>query len=96
MNALFALQHATTITFSPVFNTGEISNKCNIFRGTGAFLKGKRVSSIMKIRCVLTQILSSVQRFLFNPLNAELNPICKLLALLRAHHILHVSGVRVK
>jgi len=31
----------------------------------------------------------------FNPLNAELNPICHLLALLRAHHILHVSRIRV-
>jgi len=30
----------------------------------------------------------------FNPLKTELNPICHLLALL-AHHILHVSGVRV-
>ena len=29
-----------------------------------------------------------------NPLNAELNPICHLLALLGAHHILHVSRVR--
>ena len=33
---------------------------------------------------------------LTNPLNAELNPICHLLALLGAHHILHVSGIRVK
>ena len=32
----------------------------------------------------------------FNPLNAELNPICHLLALLEAHHILHVSSTRVK
>ena len=32
----------------------------------------------------------------FNPLNAELNPICHLLALVGAHHILHVSRVRVK
>jgi hypothetical protein len=31
----------------------------------------------------------------FNLLNAELNPICHLLALLGAHHILHVSRVRV-
>ena len=31
-----------------------------------------------------------------NPLNAELNPICHLLALLGAHHILHVSWIRVK
>jgi len=32
---------------------------------------------------------------IFNPLNAKLNPICHLLALLGAHHIIHVSGVRV-
>ena len=32
----------------------------------------------------------------FNPLNPELNPICYLLALLGAHHFLHVSRVRVK
>jgi hypothetical protein len=32
----------------------------------------------------------------FNPLNAQLNPICHLLALLGDHHILHVSGLRVK
>jgi len=30
------------------------------------------------------------------PLNSELNPICHLLALLGAHHILHVSRIRVK
>ena len=32
----------------------------------------------------------------FNPLNPELNPICYLLALLGAHHFLHVSRMRVK
>jgi len=31
----------------------------------------------------------------FNPLNAELNPIRHFLALLGAHHILHVSRIRV-
>ena len=31
-----------------------------------------------------------------NLLNAELNPPCHLLALLGAHHILHVSRIRVK
>ena len=31
-----------------------------------------------------------------NPLNPELNPICYLLALLEAHHFLHVSRIRVK
>ena len=33
---------------------------------------------------------------LINPLNAELNPICHLLALLGAHHIFHVRRIRVK
>ena len=31
-----------------------------------------------------------------NPLKPELNPICYLLALLGAHHSLHVSRIRVK
>ena len=31
-----------------------------------------------------------------NPLNAELDPICYLLALLGPHHFLHVSRIRVK
>jgi len=32
----------------------------------------------------------------FNPLKAELNPICYLLALLGAHYFLHVSSIRDK
>jgi hypothetical protein len=35
-------------------------------------------------------------RWFFNPLNAELNPIYHLLALLGAHHIFHVSELSVK
>jgi hypothetical protein len=34
-------------------------------------------------------------RCAINPLNAELNPVCHLLAMLGAHHILHVSWIRV-
>ena len=30
-----------------------------------------------------------------NPLNAKLNPTCHLLALLGAHHIFHISVLRV-
>jgi hypothetical protein len=33
---------------------------------------------------------------MFNPINTQLNSICHLLALLGAHHILHVSRIRVK
>jgi len=32
----------------------------------------------------------------FNPLNTKLNPSCHFLALLGAHHILHISRIRVK
>jgi hypothetical protein len=46
--------------------------------------------------------LSCVQRAIsysgvkiFNSSNAELNPICYLLPLLGAHHILHVSRIRL-
>jgi hypothetical protein len=31
-----------------------------------------------------------------NPLKAELNPICHLRALLRAHHIFHINRLRIK
>jgi len=34
--------------------------------------------------------------YLVNPLKPELNPICYLLALLGAHHFLHVIRIRVK
>jgi len=38
-----------------------------------------------------------IHRFLdINPLNAEVNPICHLLALLGAHPILHISRIKVK
>jgi len=37
-----------------------------------------------------------IGRTVLNPLKAELNPICYLLALLGAHHFLHVSRIRVK
>jgi len=37
-----------------------------------------------------------IGRTVLNPLNAELNPICHLLVLLGAHHILHVSRIRIK
>jgi len=51
--------------------------------------------------CVLEDISASNgikqhgQDVILNPLNAELNPIYHLLALLGVHHIFHVSGLRV-
>jgi hypothetical protein len=63
MNAFLALQHATTVTFSLFLAPGKLVTSGTVFRG--AFLRGNTFSSIMKIRYVLSQILSSVQRFLF-------------------------------
>jgi len=37
-----------------------------------------------------------IGRAVLNALNAELNPICHLLALLGAHRILHINKIRVK
>ena len=42
-----------------------------------------------------TQYSRNMENYV-NPLNPELNPICYLLALLGAHHFLHVSSIRVK
>jgi len=50
---------------------------------------GARYGKI-EVFCYLTEIGSDI-----NPLNAELNPICHLLALLGAHHILHISRIRL-
>jgi len=51
-----------------------------------SLLKGKgKVVSIGKAKTLF-----------INALKPELNPICYLLALLGAHHLLHVSRIRVK
>ena len=46
-------------------------------------------------RCVSSRFLVSLEAHSINPLNTELNPICHRLALLGAHHILHISRIRV-
>ena len=48
------------------------------------------------IQSILIHALTLFLNLMLNPLNAELNPICYLLALLGAHHFLHVSRIRVK
>jgi len=46
--------------------------------------------------CVVPYVKVLCRCVIFNPLKPELNPICYLLALLGAHHFLHVSRIRVK
>ena len=54
-----------------------------------SYLSGKLLQSARKHSAVVLSVN-------FDPLNAELNPICYLLALLAVHHFLHVSRIRVK
>jgi len=53
---------------------------------------------VLKVSHLYTPIHASAFKLhaIFNPLNAKLNPICHLLALLEAHHIFHFFGLRVK
>jgi len=51
---------------------------------------------IFVLAMMIMTIMMTVTCNIFNPLNAELNPICHLLALLGVHHFLHVSKIRVK
>jgi hypothetical protein len=55
------------------------------------FLETLRFGIDSGLRC----LINSLSKNCFNPLNAKLNPICHLLELLGAHHILHVSRIRV-
>ena len=50
------------------------------------------LSTKSTVHCLEQRIVAR----LVNTLNAELNPICHLLALLGAHRILHISRIRVK
>jgi hypothetical protein len=54
-----------------------------------------RLGNPNEIRFYTQQMVYVQRNYFINPLNAELNTICHLLALLEAHHILHVSGIRV-
>ena len=67
----------------------------------GCFIQSKVLGICSNIngveRLALTEESNKLQiKFKFNPLKPELNPICYLLALLGAHHFLHVSRIRVK
>jgi len=48
------------------------------------------------ISCHNIIVMGDTDKKVLNPLKPELNPICYFLALLGAHHFLHVSGIRVK
>jgi len=57
---------------------------------------GKQMRTEWHLMCNDGGAACKFQQIFINPLSAELNPICHLLALLGAHHIFHVSRIRVK
>jgi len=84
-------------TSSPVFCCINIFKKCFFF--TTLQISFYFSASVFRIIGTIFKIKGRIE-FLnlkwLNPLNAELNPICYLLALLGAHHFLHVSKIKVK
>ena len=78
-----------TITIRNVINNQTVSIHMRTYLETSRkYLDLGSVITISK-----TKLFSEMY---VNPLNPELNPICYLLALLGAHHFLHVSRIRVK
>jgi hypothetical protein len=67
--------------------------KRNLKRTTDTFLFISHTTNVLLFK-FRYNIFIGVRNI--NPLIAELNPICHLLALLGAHHILHISRIRVK
>ena len=54
------------------------------------------VTELYQDACNLWVCTQTLVRHFINHIDAELNLICHLLALLEAHHILYVSRIRVK
>jgi hypothetical protein len=59
------------------------------------FMRGNKFQGTQYSMILLKCNLFKKHFLVFNPLSAELNPICYLLALLGAHPIFYISGVRV-
>ena len=81
-----------------------VSPAAGLLSTTLAVLTGSPVSLDLSCQQWLIQLAGNIfsgmsslyqESNFINPLNPELNPICYLLALL-AHHLLHVSRIRVK
>jgi len=83
-----------TVTFLPVWLlrvAGDLENWC--LRNCSVIVSTEEVEIMGNcLRFCWRNLFMCTE---FNSLNTGLNPICNLLTLLRAHHILHVSRVRV-
>jgi hypothetical protein len=73
-----------------------VYDTCRLVRGYPPFQRYIMTPFHLKMRKVKVNFSLCLTKYItIKPLNAELNPICHLLALLGAHHIFHVSRVRV-
>jgi hypothetical protein len=72
--------------------TDEVGQPISPF--SKAELSKKNATNRFSRKCIQYKVSSIWSDF--NPSNAQLNPIWHLLSLLRTHHILHVSRLRVK
>ena len=84
MQLLFRKIHLLYVYFFSIYQLSLL--RCLDYRNPW----GRMPERFLKCHCFQIIIIP-----LFNPLNAELNPICYLLALL-AQNFLHVSRIRVK
>jgi len=65
-----------------------------MFKILSTYICRKKIYKMQHLEGSGTPVLY-IGRTVINPLNAELNPICHLLALLGSHLILHISRIRV-
>jgi hypothetical protein len=73
-----------------------ISNSATALFFQNNYLLKKKWVQVLPVHIMKSYTGSGViTAIILNPLNAELNPICHLLALLGAHLILHVNRIRV-
>ena len=73
-----------------VYTLRFFPSKCSLFHNSNLF--GSCIIHILYTGCAKIKKNNSGSK----RLNAELNPMCHLLALLGSHHIFHVGGLRVK
>ena len=78
------------------FSSTHCSYRCCICAPCPLYSLYSRLSGSQKLSAIEHHSTTLTTTADINPLNPELNPICYLLALLGAHHFLHVSRIRVK
>jgi hypothetical protein len=90
---VYECDRETSITRTPWHTGGGRGGGCAMVNKVSTFVE------LVYTRCTkgLTNGVHCTYFFViaFKHFNAELNPVCHLLALLAAHHILHVSRIRV-